>query len=209
MGRSDRLKEDNSSILWNGQALPIILHNTPHKPLMVSELGNIPNILNRVRLFHDIKSLVWGGRFSYLKKKSSSTDTSWSLYYKCHYLYGRLCHIMWSRKWCNLPPQTLNISRMAGGVCLCTHVWAGIRNCTKPMFLISITMALKNIKYSVLICNTVLKTLNQVWCAGEHVGEYIGYLVTWVEQQKTEKMFQEDKCCCNGWGRCKDYWYTN
>ncbi len=158
MGRSDRLKEDNSSVLWNGQSLPIILHNTPHKPVMVSELGNIPNILNRVRLFHDIKVCLWGGRFSYLKKKSSSTDTSWSLYYKCQYLYGRLCRIMWSRKWCNLPPQTLNMSRM-GSVYMCTHVWAGIRNCTKPVFLIFIIMVLK---YTVLICNTVLKILSQV-----------------------------------------------
>jgi hypothetical protein len=59
-----------SYVVWNGPALPIMLHNAPSElvegELVEGELVNVVNIMSSARPFHDIK--FWDGRFNTLKE---------------------------------------------------------------------------------------------------------------------------------------------
>jgi hypothetical protein len=59
----------------------------------------------RVGSFHNIWGLGW--QIQYIFYKNHVKQTFWSLFCECRIITRRLCHILWSRKWHNLPPQTL------------------------------------------------------------------------------------------------------
>jgi hypothetical protein len=60
-----RILEIMSYVIWNGLALPIMLHNAPSEPV-AGELANVVNIMGSARPFHDI--MFWDGRFNNLKE---------------------------------------------------------------------------------------------------------------------------------------------
>jgi hypothetical protein len=82
----------------NGQALPILLGNAPGKYIRV-------NVVMGMRPFHDIEGPVVADSTSE-KKKSHVQQRFWSLFWVYDH-HQRLCHTMWSRKWHNLPHQTV------------------------------------------------------------------------------------------------------
>ncbi len=79
--------------------LPIMLSNVPGECVRHTQHNG-----QGVRRFHDIK--VWGGSFQQFLKKFNREIC---YYYECMIVMGRFCHIMWSRKWHYLSPQTFNV----------------------------------------------------------------------------------------------------
>ncbi len=63
--------------------------------------GNKPNIM---RPLHDIK--VWGDRFNEIYENCVQ-QTHFGHCYECMIIIRRLFHVMQSRKWHTLPPQTI------------------------------------------------------------------------------------------------------
>jgi hypothetical protein len=84
-----------------------IMYLAMMKPLLIIlGKGASKPIWARVSPFHDIT--VWGGRLNCLEKHYFQQTHS-GHYYACMIIIGRLCRIMWSRIWHNLPPQTLMV----------------------------------------------------------------------------------------------------